>query len=258
MNMNNLRAVYAIWLRDVIRYRRDKARVVSSLAQPALFLFVFGNGLAQGLSINVASGGARSGYVAFIFPGIIGMTLLFTSMFAGVSIVWDREFGFLKEVMVAPIARASVAVGKALGGSTISLIQGAIVLLFSPLLGVRLSPLIIIIILPVMLLISFSLTSMGIVIAARMDSMEGVQMIMNFLIMPLFILSGAMFPLTRLPVWLRSLTRADPLSYGVDALRGLILGPKLAEFSLAFDLTVIAVFGAAMISAAVYFFERQR
>ncbi|MDP1809688.1 MAG: ABC transporter permease [Actinomycetota bacterium] len=255
--MNNLRAVYAIWLRDVIRYKRDKARVVSSLAQPALFLFVFGNGLARGLSINVATGGARTGYVAFIYPGIIGMTLLFTSMFTAVSIVWDREFGFLKEVMVAPISRASVAIGKALGGSTVALIQGGIVLLLSPFLGVKLSPLLIITVLPVMLLISFSLTSIGIVIAAKMESMEGFQVIMNFLIMPLFVLSGAMFPLTRLPVWLRSLTRADPLTYGVDALRGLILGPKLAEFSLALDLTVIALVGAIMISVAVYFFERQ-
>ena len=256
MNMNDLRAVYAIWLRDVIRYKRDKARVVSSLAQPALFLFVFGNGLARGLSINIATDGARTGYVAFIYPGIIGMTLLFTSMFTAVSIVWDREFGFLKEVMVAPISRASVAIGKALGGSTVALIQGAIVLLLSPFLGVKLSPLLIITVLPVMLLISFSLTSIGIVIAAKMESMEGFQVIMNFLIMPLFVLSGAMFPLTRLPVWLRSLTRVDPLSYGVDALRGLILGPKLAEFSLALDLSVIAVVGAIMISVAVYFFER--
>lgn len=256
MNMNELRAIYAIWLRDVIRYKRDKARVVSSLAQPALFLFVFGNGLARGLSINVSTGGGHTGYVAFIYPGIIGMTLLFTSMFTAVSIVWDREFGFLKEVMVAPISRASVAIGKALGGSTVALIQGAIVLLLSPFLGVKLSPLLIITILPAMLLIAFSLTSIGIVIAAKMESMEGFQMIMNFLIMPLFVLSGAMFPLTRLPAWLRSLTRADPLSYGVDALRGLILGPKLAEFSLALDLTVIAVVGAVMISVAVYFFER--
>lgn len=258
MILNNLRAIYAIWLRDIIRYKRDRSRVISSLAQPVLFLFVFGNGLAQGLSINIGGGaaGAEKGYVAFIFPGIIGMTLLFTSMFTAISIVWDREFGFLKEVMVAPISRSSVAVGKALGGSTVALIQGAIVLLLAPILGVNFSLLLVIVILPVMLLLSFSLTSMGIVVAARMQTMEGFQMIMNFLIMPLFILSGAMFPLKRLPEWLRVLTRIDPVAYGVDALRGLMLGPKLAEFPLTLDLTVMAVFGAIMISAAVYLFEK--
>lgn len=255
--IGNLRAAYAIWLRDIIRYKRDRYRLVSSLAQPVLFLFVFGNGLARGLSINVRGGGGPAGgYVAFIYPGIIGMTLLFTSIFTAISIVWDREFGFLKEVMVAPISRSAVAIGKALGGSTVALIQGTFVLLLAPVLGLRLSPLTILAVIPVMLLIAFSLTSMGIVVAARMETMEGFQMIVNFLVMPLFVLSGAMFPLNRLPEWLRFLTRVDPLTYGVDALRGLILGPGLAQFSLAFDLGVMALFGAVMIAGAVYLFEK--
>jgi len=256
MTANNLRAIYAIWLRDVIRFKRDKYRIVSSLAQPVLFLFVFGNGLARGLSVDVGGAGQERGYVTFIYPGIIGMTLLFTSMFSAISIVWDREFGFLKEVMVAPISRSSVAIGKALGGSTVALIQGACILLLAPILGVELSPMLVAAVIPVMLLIAFSLTSMGIVIAAKMESMEGFQMIMNFLVMPLFVLSGAMFPLSRLPEWLRFLTRIDPLSYGVDALRGIMLGPSLAEFPLVLDLTLMTVFGAVMISVAVYLFER--
>ena len=254
--MNDLRAIYAIWLRDVIRYRRDRYRIISSLAQPALFLFVFGNGLARGLAVNISAGGRTSSYVAFIYPGIIGMTLLFTSIFTAISIVWDREFGFLKEVMVAPISRSAVAIGKALGGSTVALIQGTVVLLLAPFLGVRLSPGLFLALVPIMFLIAFSLTSMGIVIAARMETMEGFQMIMNFLVMPLFILSGAMFPLDRLPGWLRFLTLIDPLSYGVDALRGLLLGPALAQFPVGLDLGVMVGFGVIMISLAVFLFER--
>ncbi len=255
--MHNLRAVYSIWLRDLIRYRRDKYRLISSLAQPALFLFVFGNGLARGLAIDVQrTGGGQESYVSFIFPGIIGMTLLFTSVFTAVSIVWDREFGFLKEVMVAPISRWSIAVGKALGGSTVALIQGVIVLLLAPFLGLKLSFLTLIALIPLMYLISISLTSMGIVIAVKMETMEGFQMVLNFLVMPLFVLSGAMFPLSSLPPWLSVLTRVNPLSYGVDALRGLMLGPSLAEFPLGFDVMLLSIFAVIMMFFAVFLFNR--
>lgn len=260
MTMNNLRGIYSIWLRDVIRFRRDRSRMITSLAQPALFLFIFGNGLARGLALDSQGGGGSfgsgSGYLGFIFPGILGMSLLFTSMFSAVSIVWDREFGFLKEVMVAPISRSSVAIGKAFGGSSVAMIQAVVILLFAPLVGVSLSFLTIVAVIPLMFLISFSITSMGIALAAKMQSMEGFQMIMNFLIMPLFVLSGAMFPLDRLPEWLRFLTRIDPLTYGVDALRGLMLGSQAAEFSLAFNVAVIASFGAVMISLAVFLFNQ--
>ncbi|HEB12878.1 MAG TPA: ABC transporter [Actinobacteria bacterium] len=255
--MNNLRAVYSIWLRDLIRYRRDRYRVISSLAQPALFLFVFGNGLARGLSMSVEkTGGGSENYVTFIFPGILGMTLLFTSIFTAVSIVWDREFGFLKEVMVAPISRWAIAVGKALGGSSVAVIQGIFILLMAPILGIKLTPLLVLELLPLMFLISISLSSMGIVIAARMESMEGFQMVLNFLVMPLFILSGAMFPLKNLPEWLQFFTRINPLSYGVDALRGIMLGPSLAEFSVAFNVTIIAIFASIMLFFAVVLFNR--
>lgn len=257
MTMNNLRAVYSIWLRDVIRFRRDRSRIVSSLAQPALFLFIFGNGLSRGLALDSQQSGlgAGSNYLSFIYPGILGMTLLFTSIFSAVSIVWDREFGFLKEVMVAPISRWAVAVGKALGGSSVAIIQAIVILFMAPFVGVHLTPLTIMAVIPLMFLISFSMTSMGIALAARMQSMEGFQMIMNFLVMPLFILSGAMFPVERLPDWLLVLNRLDPLTYGVDALRGIMLGPGAAAFSVGFDVMVIAGFGAVMISLAVYLFN---
>ncbi len=251
--IKDLRGIYSIWLRDITRFRRDRSRIVTSLAQPALFLFVFGNGLARGLAID-GQGGAS--YLAFIYPGIIGMSLLFTSMFSAMSIVWDREFGFLKEVMVAPISRSSVAIGKAFGGSSVAIIQALVILLLAPFVGVTLSIPVILAIVPVMFLISFSITSMGIAIAARMQSMEGFQMIMNFLVMPLFVLSGAMFPIEKLPGWLHFLTRVDPLTYGVDALRLLMLGPQAAQFSLAYSVGVMSVFGAAMISLAVFLFNR--
>lgn len=255
--MNDLRGIYSIWLRDITRFRRDRSRMLTSFAQPALFLFIFGNGLARGLAIDSRGGGAFSGdYLSFIFPGILGMSLLFTSIFSAISIVWDREFGFLKEVMVAPISRASVAVGKALGGSSVAIIQGAVILFLAPLVGVRLTVLTIVIVIPVMFLMAFSITSMGIVIAARMQTMEGFQMVMNFLVMPLFILSGAMFPISRLPDWLAFLTRIDPLTYGVDALRGLMLKPGSAEFPVVMDISVIAAFGTVMIFLAVLLFSK--
>ena len=225
MNMVNLRAIYSIWLRDIIRYRRDRSRLISSVAQPALFLFVFGTGLSQGLAIQGGLGGGNN-YITFIYPGIIGMTILFTSIFSAISIVWDREFGFFKEVMVAPISRAAVAIGKAVGGSTVAMLQGIIILFFAPLIGVSLSIPQLFLVLPLMFLIAFALTSLGIVVAARMATMEGFQMVMNFLVMPLFLLSGAMFPITKLPGWLKGLTIIDPLTYGVDALRIIMLGPK--------------------------------
>ncbi len=259
MRFQDLRAVYSIWLRDITRYRRDRFRLISSVAQPALYLFVFGTGLSKGLAIR---GGSESGlgpvdnYVVFIYPGILGMSLLFTSIFSAMSIIWDREFGFLKEVMVAPISRTSVAVGKALGGSTVAVIQGLFILLFAPLIGVSYTFQTLIIIIPLMFLISFSLTSLGIVIAARMESMEGFQMVMNFLVMPLFILSGAMFPIERLPEWLKVLTVLDPLTYGVDALRGLMLGPEVSSNPLSLNIAVIIGFGAAMILLAVALFNR--
>lgn len=256
MNTVNLRAIYSIWLRDVIRYRRDRSRLISSVAQPALFLFVFGTGLSQGLTIRGGfGGGGANNYITFIYPGIIGMTILFTSIFSAVSIVWDREFGFFKEVMVAPISRAAVAVGKAIGGSTIALFQGVIILLFAPLIGVGLSAPRLLVVLPLMFLIAFSLTSLGIVVAARMATMEGFQMVMNFLVMPLFLLSGAMFPITRLPGWLKALTIIDPLTYGVDALRIIMLGTDAGAYPLILDLAVVTGFGAVMIALAVFMFR---
>jgi ABC-2 type transport system permease protein len=246
--MSELWAIYILWLRDLKRYWYDKARIVASLGQPILFLFVLGTALSPSFT-----GPSGIKFSEFIFPGIILMTVLFTSVFSAMSIVWDREFGFLKEVLVAPVSRWSIVVGKAFGGSTVAVLQGCLMLLLAPLVGVALSPLIIIKSIIIMFLIAFGITGLGIMIAARMKEMEGFQMIVNFLIMPIFFLSGALFPLDRLPGWLTILTRIDPLTYGVDMLRGVMLG--IHNFPLAINLAVLLGFTFVMFAIAVYEFN---
>ena len=221
----SLRAVYIIWYRDVVRYSRDRFRLVASLAQPLLYLVIFGTGLSS--SLGSAGGGGFGGglldYKQFLYGGIIGMSILFIAIFSGMSIVWDREFGFLKEILVAPINRSAVAIGKTLGGATQAMVQGLILLLMAPVAGVKLTAVSVIELLPLMFLLCFSLTAMGVALAARMRSMQGFQGVMNFLMMPIFFLSGALFPLRGLPAWMDALTHLDPLAYGVDPIRKVIL-----------------------------------
>ena len=224
-----VRAIYIIWYRDVLRYWRDRARLVASLAQPLLFLIVFGTGLSSALSGAGGLGGAAGAaagltYTQFIFPGIIGMSVLFSAIFASMSIVWDREFGFLKEVLVAPIDRSAVAIGKSLGGATQAMVQGLILLILAPVIGVKLTLGSVLALIPLVFVLAFALSSMGVAIASRMKSMQGFQVVVNFLMMPMFFLSGALFPLGGLPVWMTVLTRLDPAAYGMDPLRRVVLG----------------------------------
>src|SRR5450759_4115080 len=222
--MASLRAIYIIWYRDILRYWRDRWRLVASLAQPLLFLIVFGSGLSSSLK-GSASFGASGGfsYIQFMYPGIIGMAILFTAIFGAMSIVWDREFGFLKEVLVAPIDRSSVAIGKALGGTTQAMIQGLILLILAPVVGGKLSPLTVLTMIPLAAVLAFGVSSFGVALASTMKSMQGFQVVMNFLMMPMFFLSGALFPLSGLPGWMTLLTRIDPASYGIDPLRRVVL-----------------------------------
>jgi len=276
--MHVLRAIYIIWYREVLRYWRNKSRIVSSLGRPILFLFVFGSGLSPSMSgfASSASGGGVD-YVKFMFPGIIGMTVFMSSLMSGISIVWDREFGFLKEVLVAPVSRTAVALGKALGGSTVAMIQGTLMLLLAPLIGLSLTPGLVLKLWPLMFLMALSMTSMGVLIAARMRDMEGFGMIMNFLTMPMFFLSGSFFPLHGLPAWMGFLVRINPLTYAIDALRQVILGsielpasamemlPQMGIGVAIFghvmaiheDAMVVAGFGALMIILAVWMFNIQ-
>ncbi len=244
--------IYTLWLRDITRFLKDKPRIVSSAAQPLLWLFVLGMGLSTAF---VRGGGGSPQYLRFIYPGIISMSVLFTSIFSAVSIIWDREFGFLKEVLVAPIPRWSVAIGRALGGSTVAVLQGAIILLFAPIVHVSFSALQLMSAFLVMFMIAFSMTSFGILIATRMQTHEGFQVITNFIILPMFFLSGAMFPTGRsLPAWMRALVHINPLSYGVDALRGTLVGMR--GFSIWLDLLIVIGFGAIMLTIGAYYFER--
>jgi ABC-2 type transport system permease protein len=257
----DLKGIYTLWYRDVLRFLRDRARIVTSLGQPLLFLFVFGSGLSPAMA---GLAGGRLDFTSFLFPGIIAMAVLFTAIFSAVSIVWDREFGFLKEVLVAPISRTAVALGKVAGGSTVAMFQGVIILLLAPLVGVSLSLAQIGILLLLMLLTAATMTSLGVLVAARMRSMQGFQMIMNFLLMPMFFLSGAFFPLKEVPLWLAWLARIDPMTYGVDpirqvALRGAVPNAVLEAIRLhpiAVDVGLLALFWLALLIPAMWMFSR--
>ncbi|KAF0135345.1 MAG: antibiotic transport system permease protein [Candidatus Saganbacteria bacterium] len=244
--MSDILAIYVLWLRDIKHYWYDKIRIFASLGQPLLILFVLGTALTPTLQGGVS-------FSKYIFPGVISMTVLFTSIFSAISIVWDREFGFLKEVLVAPISRWSIVAGKALGGSTVAVMQGAIMLFMAPLVGVELNLLIIVKSILAMFIIALAMNSLGIVIAARMKEMEGFQMVVNFIIMPLFFLSGALFPTDKLPQWLLLLNRFDPLTYGVDLLRKTIIG--ISNFHSIINIGVLLVFTLIMFSIAVFEFN---
>ena len=224
-----LRAIYIIWYRDILRFWRDRTRVLASFAQPLLYLIIFGTGLSSALQGaaggfgGAAAGGATLNYTQFIFPGIIGMSILFSAIFGAMSIVWDREFGFLKEVLVAPIDRSAVAIGKSLGGATQAMVQGLVLLVLAPFVGVKLTIGSVAALIPLTFVLAFALSAMGVAIASRMRSMQGFQMVLNFLMMPIFFLSGSLFPLGGLPAWMAFLTRIDPAAYGMDPLRRVVL-----------------------------------
>ena len=259
----NIRGAYTIWYRDVVRFKRDRVRMFSSLGMPVVYLFVFGSGLSPAMA---EMGGGRIDFKQFMFPGVLTMTVLFTSVFSAVSIVWDREFGFLKEVMVAPVSRVAVALGKVAGGSTVSLFQGLIVLLLAPVLGVDLSISQIVTLIGLMILLAVMMTAFGILIAARQKSMEGFHMMMNFVLLPMFFLSGAFFPLRGVPIWMELLSKLDPITYGVDPLRQVslraLVPPDLmhtiALNPLTYNVIIMVSFAILFLIPAVWLFGRQK
>jgi ABC-2 type transport system permease protein len=253
--IRDLRGIYTLWLRDVIRLWRDRIRLVGSFIQPLLFLFILGGGLSPRLgSISQGSNGGSLGYQAFLFPGIVGMSVLFTASFAGVAIVWDREVGFLKEVLVAPLSRTAVVIGKILGGATNSVVQGGMILVLYPLFHLHPSSLQLVSAFFVMLLIGLTQTAVGILLGVRMTSSQGFMVLMNFIILPLFFLSGALYPLDRLPHWLSIASRLDPMTYGVDLLRHALAG--VHYYSVATDLLTLIFFLSAMSMLSVHLFNR--
>lgn len=260
--MDSFRVIYAIWYRETVRFMREKVRLMGMIIMPLLYLFVVGSGITHAMTFRAAPEGSEVSYIIFMYPGIIGMSVLFTSVFSAVSIIWDREFGFLKEVLVAPVPRWAVALGKVAGIVTVVLIQTSILLLLAPLMGLSLTIPIIAGVLLTCALLAAALGSLGMAVASRLESMESFQMIMNLMIMPMFFLSGAIFPLHNMPGWLSFLMHINPLTYGVDAMRSIIYTglPEagfLVQFSLVTALTVVGGLAVVLLFIGAYAFSRQ-
>ena len=215
---SELRAIKIVWQRELIRYFSDRVRIATSLLQPVLFLFVLGTGLSQLASEGTGGLNLRT----FLYPGILGMTVLFTAIFSAASVVWDREFGFLREMLVAPVRRSSIVIGKCLGGATVATTQGVLMIAMAGLVGVPYAPSLMLAVFGLQIVLSFMLTAFGLVVAARVKQMQSFMALTQLLVMPLLFLSGAMLPLTGLPTWLTVLNRVDPLTYAVDPMRRIV------------------------------------
>jgi ABC-2 type transport system permease protein len=262
--MRHLLGVYIIWYRDLLRFWHDKMRLVGSVTLPLLFLFVFGSGLSG----RMGALGPGVDFTKFMFPGIIGMTVLMSSFMAGVSVVWDREFGFLKEVLVSPVSRVAVSIGKTLGSATVALIQGIIILLLAPLLGISMSAGTVLALLGLMFLLAATMGSFGVLLATRIRSMEAFQAIMQMLMFPMIFLSGAFFPLQGLPAWMNVLVKINPATYGIAPLRQIMLGGGAGNpfaislfgytLSLWTNILILAGFGIIMVLLAMWSFSNQR
>ena len=266
----DLRAINIVWRREIIRFKTDRLRAVTSLVQPVLFLFVLGTGLS-----SLASAGMPAGvrFQTFIYPGVLSMSVLFTAIFSAASIVWDREFGFLREMLVAPVSRSAIVIGKCLGGATVATFQGIIILALAGLAHVPYNPILILTVIGELLLLSFTLTAFGVMMAARIKQMQAFMALTQMLLMPLFFLSGALYPLRALPGWLTVLTRLDPLTYAVYPMREAVfshlgispatsaaLSPAVTWFGWAvpvgLSIAIVAVMGAALLGMAIAEFQR--
>ncbi|MDD1759576.1 MAG: ABC transporter permease [Methanothrix sp.] len=248
----DLYAIYSIWLREMLRFFRLKSRLFGSIASPFFFLAFLGMGFGKGTSVPGIPEGI--GYVSFLTPGIIGMTLLFSATFAGLSVLWDREFGFLKEIMVAPVSRIAIVLGRTAGGLTIAIFQAVIIMMSGIFLGMSMPSLMgFLSSLIFMVLVATTFIGLGLAFASKMKDMSGFSLIMNFLIFPLFFLSGALFPLDRLPLAVKLLAYINPLTYGVDGLRFSLIG--LSTFSPVIDLVVLVVSCTAFLTLGAYLFE---
>jgi len=244
--------VYAVWLREFKRFYRDRSRLASSIVRPLLWLFILGLGIGGSMKFS----GTDFDYLPFITPGIIGMSVLFTSLFSGISVIWDREFGFLKEMLVAPISRISIIIGKALGGATASLVQSVILIVIAYFIGVQFSMASMIVLLPTIVIISVGFVALGIAIASMMDTMEGFNVIMNFIVMPMFLLSGALFPISNLPAAISWILYINPMTYSVEILRYVALG--VSSFDIAISFAAVFVFSATMSIIAAIAFSRRK
>lgn len=244
-----MNAIYILWLRELKRYYRSRSRMIGSLGQPLLFLIALGFGLGP-----VFQRAGQGNYFEFLGPGVIAMSILFTSIFAGIQIIWDKQFGFLKETLVAPVPRINIMLGKTLGGATIALVQGIIVLVMAVIFGFRPDLSLFPVTILFMILIGIFFTGLGISIASTLEDINGFQIIMNFLVQPLFFLSGALFPLNNLPKAISIVTSIDPLTYGVDGIRGTLTG--VYRFGLSSDLIVLGSLTLLVLIVGGYLFSR--
>ena len=254
------RSIWVIAYREFLRFIQDRPRMFSSFTMPLLFLVIFGAGF--GRLIGQMMPGVD--YIQFMYPGILAMTVLMTSVMSGVSIVWDREFGFLKEVLVSPLNRSGVLAGKAIGAAAIAIIQGTIMLVLAPILNVPIDLGTVLSLLPLLLILSLSLSGLGLLIGARMRSQQGFQILMQLVIFPMMFLSGIFFPITGVTTWLEVLSKINPVTYGIDAIRQVFLGTEVAgvtvfghTMSIMDSAIVVAVVGLLLLTAAIWVFNRQ-
>ena len=243
-------AIYILWLRELKRYVRSRAQIVASLGQPLLYLLVLGFGLGP-----VFQKAGNGSYLQFVAPGVVSMTILFSAIFSGIAMLWDRQFGFLKETLVAPVPRIEVMIGRTLGGATVAVIQGTLILVVCLIAGFRPTHLSLLpLALLFMALIAIVFAALGMAFGSVIQDMQGFQLIMNFIVLPIFFLSGALFPLANLPRPLAIITRLDPLTYGVDGLRGVLI--SASHFGLALDTCLLCAIAVAFLSLGGYLFSR--
>ncbi|MDD5068179.1 MAG: ABC transporter permease [Candidatus Pacebacteria bacterium] len=246
-----LSTIYILWLRQIKRYIRSKSRIIGSLGQPILFLLALGYGFGP-----VFQQAGKGNYINFLVPGVVGMGIIFTAIFSGIEVIWDRQFGFLKETLVAPVSRYNIMIGRTLGGATVAVMQGVVVFLLSLLTGFHpVSWAVMPLVLLVMFLVAILFTALGTAIASRLEDMQGFQLIMNFLVMPLFFLSGSLFPLGESGQGvIGTIAKFDPLSYGIDAMRGLLVGGY--HFGLGTDITVLSLITIVFVIIGGYLFSK--
>lgn len=246
--MSELWGIYALWYREVKVFLREKSRLVSSSINPLIWLVAFGGGLGASISVG------ETGYQAFIFPGVLMLVVLFTTIFFGLYVVWDKKIDFFKEVLVSPLRRTSIFVGKMLGGCTDGLLQSAIIMVFGPIFGVSYTPYSLAVTVLFVLLLAMGTTSLGLAIGSQMSSFEGFGLVQSFVILPLFFLSGALYPLDNLPAWLSAITYVNPLTYIVDGMRGALLG--INRFPLPLDLGIASAYVVALVAVGTYAFKK--
>jgi len=255
--MSEIKGIYALWYRETKVFLRERSRVISSIINPLLWLLIIGGGLGSAVSFSGIN------YQTFIYPGILIQTALFSSVFFGVYIVWDKKIDFMKEVLVAPMRRTSIFVGKILGGSTDTLLQvlilfliGFIFMIGGIMPGLKLTPFSVLVSLAFLLVTTVGLVSIGLILGSQMESPEGFQLIISFLVFPLFFLSGALFPITNLPAWLAPLILANPVTYAVDGIRGVMMG--ISRFNLLFDFGLVCLFALVMVLIGTYAFKKMK